>query len=307
MIAGLPAKVGSRQIIGLFLFSRKNRYNFDMPRLVKQFIFGAGYLVIFGFIAFGIYALTRVDPTCLDGIQNQGEEGADCGFVCGNTCLASLAPIEVRESYLFKITEDKATGNDYDVLFKIYDPNPRFGVSRLEYEVNLFDAENELFLRKRGFTYVLPGQTKFVFEPAIRTADRQARRAELKIVSVIWERLRGGLGEDINFVIRSKQYVENGKPGVFSHVNGTVFNSSDFDFDRVDLAIILFKENRPIRANRTNLNTFLSGTERYFESDWIHPFGPAPDRVEIEATTNVFESYNFIRKYGTPERFQRLY
>lgn len=278
-----------------------------MPRILKQLVFGAGYLVLFGFIAFGVYRFRQVEPTCFDKIQNQGEEGVDCGFVCGNTCLESLAPIEVRSSYLFKIAENKILGNDYDVLFEIHNPNTRFGASQLGYEINLFDTANELFLRKKGFSYILPGQTKFIFEPIIRTTNRQARRAELRIITVNWERLRGGLGEDVNFLVQSKQYMPSGKPGVFSSARGTVFNSSDFDFDRVDLVIILFKENQPIRANRTNINTFLSRTERYFELDWINPFSAIPDRLEIEASTNVFESYNFIRKYGTQERFQRPY
>lgn len=277
-----------------------------MPRILKQLIFGLGYLVIWGFVAFGVYAFMQVDPTCNDNIQNQGEEGVDCGFVCGNTCLESLEPLEVQNSYLFKISESDKD-NDYDVLFKVYNPNARFGASQLEYEVDLFDVKNILFLRKRGFSYILSGQAKYIFEPAILTTNQQARRAELKIVSVNWERLRGGLGDDVKFTLNSKEYVQNQKPGVFSHVNGTVFNASDFDFDRVDLVVILYKGDLPVRANRTNINTFLSRTERYFEVDWINSFEAIPDRVDVEANTNAFESYNFIRKYGTQERFQRLY
>lgn len=277
-----------------------------MPRILKQLVFGAGYLVIFGFMVFGVYRFVQVDPTCSDNIQNQGEEGADCGFVCGNTCLESLEPIEVQNSHLFKITENDQ-GNDYDVLFKVYNPNARFGASQLEYEIDLFDVKNVLFLRKRGFSYILPGQAKYIFEPTIRTTNQQARRAELKIITVDWERLRGGLGDDVRFAVNAKEYVENQKPGVFSHVNGTLFNASNFDFDRVDLVVVLYKGDLPIRANRTNINTFLAKTERYFELDWINAFNPTPDRVDVEANTNVFESYNFIRKYGVPEKFQRLY
>lgn len=276
-----------------------------MSRLLKQLIFGIGFLVVLGFIGFGLYTFFQTDPTCFDQIQNQGEEGIDCGFVCGNTCLEALAPVEVQNSYLFKVSETEL-GNDYDALFKIYNPNTRFGASQLSYEINLFDAKNALFLRKRNFSYILPGQTKYIFEPTILTAT-PARRAELRIISVDWERLRGGLGQDVQFMVRAKEYVENAKPGVSSHVRGTVFNASDFDFDRVDLVVLLFKGEVPVRANRTDINTFLSQTERYFETDWTSPFGPVPDRVEVEADTNVFKSSNFIRRYGTQEKFQRLY
>lgn len=276
-----------------------------MPRILKQIVFGSGFLVVFGFLAFGVYYFQQTVPTCSDLIQNQGEEGADCGFVCGNTCLASLASIEIKNEYLFKIAES-GQHNDYDVLFKVRNPNTRFGASRIEYEVDLFDSQNELFLRKRGFSYIMPGQTKFIFEPAIRTAI-PAKRVELKIIGMDWERLQGVSGEEVNFPVRSKDYLANGKPGIFSHVRGTIFNASNFDFSQVDIIVLLFRGEVPVRANRTDLRTFLAQTERYFEVDWISDFGLVPDRVDVEVSTNVFESYNFIQRYGTPEKFQQLY
>ena len=277
-----------------------------MPRILKQLVFGSGFLVVFGFIAFGAYYLWQAEATCSDQIKNQGEEGVDCGFVCGNTCQESILPLEVKNEYIFKIIEDEKN-NDYDVLFKIHNPNVRFGAPQIEYEVDLFDSQNDLFLRKRGFSYIMPGQTKFIFEPTIRTA-KSAKRAELKIIRIDWERLQGvSDDEEIRFEVRSKDYLANDKPGVFSHVRGAIFNASNFDFSLVDVVVVLFKGETPIRANRTDLRTFLSQTERYFEVDWISDFGTAPDRVDVEVGTNVFESYNFIRRYGTPEKFQQLY
>lgn len=276
-----------------------------MPRILKQIVFGSGFLVIFGFLVLGVYYFQQIDPTCSDQIKNQGEEGLDCGFVCGNTCLESLAPIEVKNAYLFKIAES-GRNNDYDVLFKIRNPNTRFGASQVEYEVDLFDSQNLLFLRKRGFSYIMPGQTKFIFEPAIQTS-LLVKRVELKIIKVGWERLQGVSGEEVSFTLRNKDYLANSKPGVFSHVRGTIFNASNFDFNRVDIIVLLFKGETLIRANRTDLRTFLAQTERYFEVDWISDFGLIPDRVDVEVSTNVFESYNFIQRYGIPEKFQQPY
>lgn len=277
-----------------------------MLRILKQIVFGSGFLVMFSLIIFGVYQFWQVAPTCSDRIQNQGEEGVDCGFVCGNTCLESLAPIEVKNEYLFAIVENE-TNKDYDALFKIHNPNTRFGASQIAYEILLFDSQNNLILKKPNFAYIGPGQTKFVFEPTIRTAV-PARRVELKISRVEWGRLPGGLDkEEVKFTIRNKEYVSNGKPGVFSHVRGTVFNASNFDFDRVDVVVVLFKKEMPVRANRTDLRTFLAQTERYFEVDWVSDSGVVPERVDIEVSTNIFESYNFIRRYGTPEKFQQFY
>lgn len=275
-----------------------------MPRILKQVIYGIGFLVILGFIAFGVYIWLQVVPSCHDKIQNQGEEGVDCGLICGNTCPEAIVPLEVKSAVLFKVAESQGS-KDFDVLAEIYNPNARFGASQVEYEVKLFDVNNSLFLRKRSISYILPQQKKFIYEPLIRTPV-EAKRTELRIVRVEWERLRG-LGGAAKFEIRGQQYLTDGKPGVFSRVNGTVFNASDFDFDRVDVVIVALGNGLPIQANRTDLRTFVSRSERFFEADWLNQFSPIPDQIVVEVYTNVFESSNFIRRYGTQEKFQQLY
>ena len=84
-------------------------------------------------------------------------------------------------------------------------------------------------------------------------------------------------------------------------------NSSDFDFDKVEVGVILFgDDNQIVAVNRTNIRTFLSRTERGFSVSWPTEL-PESVRQDIEVLTNVFENANFIRNYGTQERFQKYY
>ncbi|MDP3697227.1 MAG: hypothetical protein Q8R55_04335 [Candidatus Taylorbacteria bacterium] len=273
-----------------------------MLRFLKQTLFGLFFLAVFGGIGFWIYTVTRPVLTCFDKIQNQGEEAVDCGPVCGNVCLSLLKPIEVKNSYLFKIKEE-AGGIDYDTLFLVSNPNTQFGSAWVNYEVTLFDSQDKALLQKPGRFYILPGQTKYIYEPALKTKS-PAIRVEIKTAVANWEKLEGIFSEDAKFVAKSKDYIVNDRPGIFSRVNGVIFNSSDFDFDRIEVVAVLFKDSQPVGAGKTVLTTFPAKSDRFYEITWVNPL-PTPDRVEIEANTDVFQNSNFLRKYGTPERFQQ--
>lgn len=276
-----------------------------MDRFLKQFLFALLFLVIFGGIGFWIYRATRPAVTCFDKIQNQNEEGIDCGAVCGNICQSSIKPIETRNSYLFKIKEPSSVGDtfDFDALFRVYNPNIQLGSAWVNYELNIFDDQNQVLLQKPGRFYILPGQTKYIYEPALKT-PKPAMKVELKTTLANWEKLTGVFSEDVKLVARSKDYFTGGRPGIFSRVSGVIFNASNFDLDQVEVVAVLFKNGQPIGAGRTDLRTFQAKTDRFYEITWVAPV-PVPDRVEVEAQTNVFANSNFLRKYGTPEKFQQ--
>src|SRR3989344_3917370 len=274
-----------------------------MDRFLKQFLFAVLFIVVFGGGGFWIYKATRPEMTCFDKIKNQTEEGVDCGPVCGNVWLSALKPIEVRNSYLFTINQGSVGMVDYDALFKVSNPNTQFGSAWVNYELTLFDSQDKSLLQKSGRFYILPGQTKYVYEPALKTKS-PAIRVEIKMVVANWEKLEGIFNEDAKFVAKSKDYILNDRPGVFSRVNGVIFNSSNFDFDRVEVVAVLFKDGQPIGAGRTILTTFPAKSDRFYEITWVRVV-ETPDRIEIEVNTDVFQNSNFLRKYGVPEKFQQ--
>lgn len=276
-----------------------------MDRFFKQFLFGIIFLVILGGVGFGIYKVVKPAPTCFDKIQNQGEEAVDCGAVCGNICESSIKPIETRNSYLFKIKEPSSVGDtfDFDALFRVYNPNTQLGSAWVNYVLTIFDDQNQVLLQKPGRFYILPGQTKYIYESSLKT-PKPAAKVELKTSPVNWQKLAGVFSEDIKFVARSKDYFTGDRPGIFSRVSGVIFNASNFDIDQVEVVAVLFKNGQPIGAGRTDLRTFPAKTDRFYEITWVASV-PVPDRVEVEAQTNVFVNSNFLRKYGTPEKFQQ--
>lgn len=264
-----------------------------MSRFAKQLMFGVVYLGLFFSISFGIYYFRQPTPTCADGIQNQEEEGVDCGFVCGNSCRKIL-PIDVSSVQVFKVGQ-----NDYDVLAKVYNPNSDSGSSKVVFDLALIDKNNTELLRQSFEFYILPGQLKHIILTSIKS-EVEVQGAKIVIKDVVWERLSFFDPQTVNFIVRDKQFKQ-------TEFGAVVRNESDFDFDTVDIGVILYdQDNNVIGLNKSNINTLISRTDRYFKVLW-----PAPVvgvfRVDVEPGTNLLNNLNFVRRYGTQEKFQERY
>lgn len=263
-------------------------------RTQKQLIIGAIFVLIIGGAVYGLVdRFLIIEATCFDGIQNGREEGLDCGsLACGTACQEPVQPLRISEEKLFRI----AQGN-YDFVAKIINPNTSYGASEIKYSVALAGVGT-----KTGSTYILPGQTKYVVLTSVR-ADREVSAAGLKINSVRWEKLNMPSGE-VNLVNRRGNFADSIAD---SSYEGVVFNDSNYDFDSVEAAVILFDtSNSVVGVNRTEIRTLLAKTERSFKVVW--PFGqPSVARADVQVSTNLFENSNFIKSYGTQERFQEFY
>lgn len=263
-------------------------------RTQKQLIIGFVFILILGGIAYGIVdSLFLAEATCFDEIHNGKEEGVDCGtLACGFVCQEPVKPLQVSSEKLFTVGS-----GDYDFIAKIVNLNTVYGSSDVKYSVALPGVGI-----KTGTTYILPGQTKYIVLTSIKTKNEIAS-AGLKINSVEWEKLNMP-AEGVNLVNRRGHFANSDTE---SSYEGIVYNDSNYDFDKVEVSVILFdSSNSVIGVNRTEIRTFLSKTERSFKISW--PFALLDvKRTDVQISTNLFENSNFIKSYGTQERFQEFY
>lgn len=129
-----------------------------MSRGAKQFIYGLFYLVIVGLIVTGIfYAFFRPAPSCFDGIQNEGEQGIDCGGPCPKPCTADLPPLSAGTPVMFTASPGSVT-----LIAQVADPNSGYGAATFDYTFNVYDATGGLLASFPYASFIYPDQSKYV-------------------------------------------------------------------------------------------------------------------------------------------------
>ena len=132
-------------------------------RRLKQFIYGLIYLLIFGGIVFGIYFLfLKPAPSCFDNVQNEGEQGVDCGGPCTKICIpSSTQPMAVVGSvYAFS-----ALPGHVALLADVANPNSDFAAETFQYTFNFYDASGNVVQSVPGSSFIYADETKYLAVP----------------------------------------------------------------------------------------------------------------------------------------------
>ena len=105
----------------------------------------------------------------------------------------------------------------------------------------------------------------------------------------------------LSLPFREKSYVarsENGLPSV----SAILTNATTYDFDKIDVKVVLFGENNePVAVNVSDRRTMRSGEEQRFRLFWNTPITKEVINQDFKATTNIFDSQNFMSRFGTGE------
>jgi len=262
----------------------------------KQFKISLVYLLILVIIGLGVYLLIKPKlSTCSDGIQNQGEAGIDCGGPC------SLCPWQLQEDLEINLIQAIKTQNNYvDLVAEVKNPNRDFGAESFSYIFNLYDFQENLIFSKKGVSYILPQETKYIIEQKV-LINSKIYRIELKTDNITWQKLVNY--EEPELLIRGQNFNQSED---FTGVIGTLENRSDYDFNAINIwTILLDKESNILGAGKIELKTILSKENRYFEISWPFSILGQVEKVNIAAKTNIFLDENFMKRHGgNREKFQ---
>lgn len=114
-----------------------------------------------------VYKIATIQPTCHDGIQNQGETAIDEGGPCLKLNPAELQPHVVLWARAFQVRD-----GSYSAVAYIENPNKNAGVQEANYEFSLYDSQNILIAQQSGTTYIMPGGVTPVFVSGINAGNR---------------------------------------------------------------------------------------------------------------------------------------
>ena len=245
----------------------------------KQFTIATIFILVIIIIGLGIYFLIKPSAsTCFDGIQNQKETDIDCG---GPKC----GPCEEAEE-LVVISADfiPTFPSDFDLVAKVRNPNPDWGVETMNYKFNIYDSDNKLIGYKTGKTYLLPQETKYIIEQRM-TIKMDPLKVDIELSNIIWQELEDF--EEIEIGIKDKRHeiTEQG----FNKVSGNIENKGSYDLNKIEIAALLFDEDdKLIAVGKTETRAILAGESRYFEIIWPYQVPEEVSSFEIKAYTNVF-------------------
>lgn len=259
--------------------------------LKKQLIVGLISFLILGIFIFGIYLIVRPSPSCFDKIQNQGEEGIDCGGPCIPCEQIRLEKIKIL-AIKFIETEPQI----YDVVAKIKNPNFNYGTPDLIYKFNFYNANDKLILSISDKSFILPNQVKYLVKSRIKINEIPVR-VTLSFEPITWKKITNPIY--LNFPIIDKVYSLNSGDIGFSQLTGKIINKTNFSFQKVEIkGVLLDKSGNILAINKTEINEFLSNETREFKFFWSKPFNGEVAESDIIADTNIFLSENFIRQTG---------
>ena len=199
-----------------------------MDRIFKQAIIMMVFVLLIGGVSFGIYQLVRVEPTCTDNIQNQGEMGIDCGPVCGNLCAPQILSLVVEATTLLS-----AGDGNYDAVTRVDNPNISYGSSLVQYALVLQDDTGAELVRYPGSFFIGPGRNRLVVQNLSSVPGKPAQ-AQLVISDVQWQKVNVSETLPVEFSVRRESFTSPNRAGVTHRYERVLYNDSDFAFARAD-------------------------------------------------------------------------
>lgn len=210
-------------------------------------------------------------PTCFDGVQNQNEEGIDCGGACQKVCLNTTVSPRILWSRAFKVAE-----GTYSAVAYVSNPNFSLGAKDVPYTFKFYDERNILITERNGRATILPNTSFPVFEGIIMTGNRPPSRVFFEFTQTPnWQRL----GNQPTISVKNKQLLaEDTSP----RLSATLENSDISPVKNVSIVAVLYDQNdTAIAASQTLVEEIAAGGTKDIVFTWPAPFQNKVSRIEI--------------------------
>jgi hypothetical protein len=253
-----------------------------MSRRVKQVVYGIFYLVIIGIIVAGIYFLfLKPAPSCFDNVQNQGEQGVDCGGPCAKACLpAGIQPI----SALGAVHVFPLAGGNVTVLAQLENANSDYAAASFDYAIMLYGTDGSTTVATfTGTSFAYADETKWLILPN-EPISAPVSSADIAISNIQWTPAsQVGLIPQFAFTNITSAVGADG----FVTVSGSITNRDISLFGNIIIAAV-FKNAAgvPVGASQTELDSLAPGATQSFSISY-----PASVTSTIDVSETELHAY----------------
>lgn len=259
-------------------------YNLLMTWALKRQIFYIIVLVLVVLI-FGYLILSPVinkTQSCIDGIQNGGETGIDCGGSCAKACLAQVDQVSVLWARSFRVIEGR-----YNAVAYLENQNRNVAVNKINYRFRFADANNIYIGKREGSTFI-PSSGKFaIFEPGIDIGHSIPVYTTLEFTEVPqWVSVPSLKVNQLQLLVSNISLIgENLSP----FLSATLKNNSLFTIPDIKVVAILYDINHnAVSASSTYLDSLGAEEEKDLNFTWPEPFSRQIVAKEIIPMYNIF-------------------
>ena len=241
----------------------------------KRQIYIAGAFIVLAILAIGIptyFHFANKPMTCSDGIQNQGENGVDCGGPCTKICAFDSKQPIVYYTRLFKVSDGK-----YNVFTLVENTNQGVFSPSAEYSFKVYDAKNVLLVEKKGATVITPGRVFPIFEYGLDVGTRIPQSVSFAISDNInWQ---SGRFPEANLSVNNKGFSATGTSPV---LEVDIKNNEVHQVTNINaIGLVYDKNENVIAASKTFIDSISSlGTKSIFFA-WSTAFSDTPNKTQV--------------------------
>lgn len=235
----------------------------------KQLIYGT----IYGLFWLTIFIYTYVQflkpaPSCFDNIQNQGEQGVDCGGPCAAVCL----PKNLQKiSTIGDVSVFPSSPGHYTLLGQVVNKNAGFASPSFDYRFDLYDGSGASVGTLSGHSFIYAGEVKYLLAPNVNVAGI-VNRATLTVFHPSWV-AAGTLGLAPSLNARP---TTNTISTTTLSVNGEVTNNDISRFTNILIVAVFYDiNNSPAGSSQTVVYRIAPNESATFSV--LYPFTPAID------------------------------
>lgn len=248
-------------------------------RKTKQIFYGIFFLIVFGLIGWWIYGgLFPSNPTCFDGIRNQGETDVDCGGPCTPCEVKALKDLKVNYVKVFKAADG------IGAVAEIYNPNATWAAANFDYNLTLTDSSGVVAENFSGNSFVYAGDLKYIVKPYLKEDPLKIVKGNLTISNFQWVPMAQLPKPQIDL-----SNIQTTKDSTLS-VSGKASNRSEYDFSSANVYALVYNSSNDLLAGSM---TTLDSLPKFESKDF---------KISFSKELNLYEATPDLSQY-----FQRTF
>lgn len=230
--------------------------------------------IIVAFVAIVSIATLYKAPSCTDGVQNQKEDGINCGGPCPYLCIAQMQPPTV----LFTKAFTNSTGRAI-IVASVENKNSSAAAKDVPYRAILYGANRTLIQSVTGTFDLPPGATATVFIPSIVSGKQMAASAFLDIdaSSIKWFTMT----VDPRIVPGVSNTIQSGSMDA-PRIDATLVNGSTSMLTNVQVVVLVRDAQKNVIATSGTIVPTLRGQSTATAIfTWDRAFSDMPASIEV--------------------------